>query len=56
MEQNQLEQTDRIENLIQEMNFLACRRLMKPSVNDSRRMYEIFAELYEITGERKYLL
>lgn len=46
----------RIAELKDEMNFLACRRLMKPSVQDSRRMYEIFAELYEITGERKYLL
>jgi len=52
----EIETRTRVRHLTQEMNFLACRRLMKPSVEDSRRMYQIFSELYELTGERKYLL
>jgi hypothetical protein len=45
-----------VRRLTKEMNFLAARRLMKPSVEDSRRMYQIFSELYELTGDKKYLL
>lgn len=51
-----IEKRKQIRKLTEEMNFLACRRLMKPSVQDSRRMYQIFSELYELTGESKYLL
>ena len=52
----EIETRKQIRKLTNEMNFLACRRMLKPSVQDSKRMYEIFAELYELTGENKFLL
>lgn len=42
--------------LTEELNFLAARRLMKPSVQDSRRMYAIFQEMYILTNDKKWLL
>lgn len=42
--------------LLQEMILLACKRLMKPSVEASKRMNSIFFELHELTGDKKYLL
>jgi hypothetical protein len=42
--------------LLKEMNLLCAKRLMKPSLQASRRMNEIFFELYELTGDNKYLL
>ena len=45
-----------VRRLTKEMNFLACRRTLKPSIEDNKRMHQIFSELYEITGERKYEL
>ncbi len=53
---DEIEKRKQVRKLTAEMNFLACRRLMKPSVGDSRRMYQIFSELYELTGNSKYLL
>lgn len=46
----------RVNELREEMTLLACKRLMKPSVEASRRMYQIFHELHELTGDKKYLL
>ena len=42
--------------LLNEMNLLACKRLIKPSYEASRRMNAIFFELHELTGDKKYLL
>lgn len=42
--------------LTKELNFLAARRLMRPSVEDSRRMYAIFNEMYILTNDKKWLL
>jgi hypothetical protein len=42
--------------LQRELNFLAARRLMRPSIEDSRRMYAIFQEMYTITNDKKWLL
>lgn len=45
-----------VRRLTKEMNFLACRRTLKPSVQDNHRMHQIFSELFELTGEKKYLI
>lgn len=42
--------------LLNEMNLLCCKRLMKPSVEASKRMQQIFFELHDLTGDKKYLL
>lgn len=42
--------------LLKELNLLACKRLIKPSVEASKRMNSIFFELHDLTGDRKYLL
>jgi acetyl-CoA carboxylase alpha subunit len=52
----QAENSAAIAELTEECNFLACRRSLRPSIADNRRMTEIFAELYELTGNNKYLL
>ena len=42
--------------LIEEMNLLSAKRLIKPSMAHSQRMNQIFAELYQLTGQDKYKL
>lgn len=42
--------------LLREMNLLCCKRLMKPSVEASKRMQQIFFQLHDLTGDKKYLL
>ena len=42
--------------LLEEMNLLAAKRLMKPNLEHSRRMNQIFRELHDLTGDKKYLL
>jgi hypothetical protein len=42
--------------LLKELNLLCCKRLVKPSVEASKRMNQIFFELHDLTGDKKYLL
>jgi hypothetical protein len=44
------------QELMEEMILLACKRLIKPSVQASKRMNQIFFELHDLTGDKKYLL
>lgn len=52
----QIEVRRKEKQLLKEMNLLSAKRLMKPSLQASKRMNEIFFELHELTGDKKYLL
>lgn len=52
----ELEIRKAIRLLTKELTFLTARRSLRPSIEDNKRMNEIFAELYELTGDKKYLL
>jgi hypothetical protein len=44
------------QELMEEMILLACKRLIKPSLQASKRMNELFFQLHDLTGDKKYLL
>jgi hypothetical protein len=44
------------QELMEEMILLACKRLIKPSLQASKRMNTLFFQLHELTGDNKYLL
>lgn len=36
------------------LSLLACRRAVRPSLEDATEMAEIFEELYKLTGDKEY--
>jgi hypothetical protein len=53
---NEIDIKQKEQELMEEMILLACKRLIKPSVQASKRMNQIFFELHDLTGDKKYLL
>lgn len=53
---NEIDIKQKEQELMEEMILLCCKRLMKPSVEASKRMNQIFFELHDLTGDKKYLL
>ena len=38
------------------LSLLACRRAVRPSLEDATEMAEIFEELYKLAGDKEYKL
>ena len=53
---NEIDIKQKEQELMEEMILLCCKRLMKPSLQASKRMNSIFFQLHELTGDSKYLL
>ena len=53
---NEIDIKQKEQELMEEMILLCCKRLMKPSLQASKRMNSIFFQLHELTGDNKYLL